>query len=174
MTYQLIETKTLGTAAASIEFTSIPQDGTDLLILTSLRSSDTGAYVNINIGFNSSTTGFSARWLYGLGSGGVGSATSIARYAGEVNTANDTSNTFSNGSIYIPNYAGSTDKSISSDSVRETNASANAMAIGAGLWSNTAAITSIQLDCSAGNYVAGSTISLYKITKGSDGTTVVS
>ena len=166
---KLIESKTLGTAAASIEFTSIPQTFTDLVIVCSLRSTDTGSFGNINLGFNSSTTGFSARWLYGLGSGGTGTSTSIARYAGEVNTANDTANTFNNSSIYIPNYAGDTNKSFSTDSVRETNASANAMAISAGLWSNTAAITSVQLDSSAGNFVIGSTVSLYGVLKGSDG-----
>jgi hypothetical protein len=166
---KLIESKTLGTAAASIEFTSIPQTFTDLFIVCSLRSSDSGSYVNINLGFNANTSNFSARWLYGLGSGGTGTANSIVRYAGEVNTANDTANTFNNSSIYIPNYTGSTHKSFSTDSVRETNASTNAMAISAGLWSDTSAITSVQLDSSAGNYVAGSTISLYGILKGSDG-----
>ena len=166
---KLIESKTLATAAAAIEFTSIPQTFTDLFIVCSLRSSDTGSFVNINLGFNSNTASFTARWLYGLGSDGTGSASFQGRYAGEVNTANDTANTFSNSSIYIPNYTGSTNKSFSTDSVRETNASANAMAISAGLWSNTAAITSFQLDASAGNFVVGSMVSLYGITKGSDG-----
>jgi hypothetical protein len=166
---KLIESKTLASAAAQIEFTAIPSTFTDLIILCSLRSTSTGDYVNINLGFNSNTANFTARWLYGLGSGGTGSASSIVRYAGEVNSANDTANTFSNSSIYIPNYTGSTNKSFGTDSVRETNAAANAMAISAGLWSNTASITSVQLDASGGNFVVGSTISLYGVLKGSDG-----
>jgi len=167
---KLIESKTLASAAAQIEFTAIPSTFTDLIILCSLRSTSTDAYVNINLGFNSNTANFTARWLYGLGSGGTGSASSLVRYAGDLNTANDTANTFSNSSIYIPNYTGSThSKSFSTDSVRETNASANASAISAGLWNDTAAITSVQLDSSDGNFVVGSTISLYGVLKGSDG-----
>ena len=72
--------------------------------------------------------------------------------------------------MYIPNYTGSTNKSISVDSVTENNATNNLMNIQAGLWSNTAAITSILFTSdTAGGFLAGSTISLYKITKGSDG-----
>jgi hypothetical protein len=42
--------------------------------------------------------------------------------------------------------------------------------MGTSLWSSTAAITSLAFsDISAANYLAGSTISLYKITKGTDG-----
>jgi len=65
MTMQLIETKTLLSAAASIEFTSIPQDGTDLLLLVSTRADGAGdAFIRPN----GSTSGLSARRLRGNGS----------------------------------------------------------------------------------------------------------
>ena len=60
-------------------------------------------------------------------------------------TTTDTPNTFSNGEMYVPNYAGSTQKSASLDSVAENNASTAYMAMQAGLWTGTAAITSIAL-----------------------------
>ena len=167
---QLIETKTLASAAASIEFTSIPQDGTDLVAVISARNSTTESVGLIS--FNGSTTGRTFRYLLGTGSSpssgtfdGYGFTTALSSY---------TANTFSNSQVYIPNYTGSTNKSYSLDDVTENNATAAFMLIGAGLWSNTSAITSVTFTASTGNLVAGSTISLYKITKGSDGTTVVS
>lgn len=170
MTLQLIETKTLGTTAASIEFTSIPQDATDLLILTSLRDNG-GVGQATNISFNGSTSDFSGRYLYGSGSSA--SSGVLARYVGSTRSDN-TANTFNSTSIYIPNYSGSTHKSFSVDNVTENNATAADQNIIAGLWSNTAAITSLAISPNANSWVAGSTISLYKITKGTDGIVVVS
>lgn len=174
MTYQLIETKTLGTAQASIEFTSIPQDGTDLLAFMSLRSVASAGVDELQLSFNSSTASFSQRYLRGAGSGGVASFTAT-RFLGAIPAATSTSSTFGNQSLYIPNYAGSTNKSFSLDSVSEDNASVAYQEISAGLWSNTSAITSITFNLVSGlNLLAGSTISLYKITKGSSGGVVVS
>ena len=170
MTMQLIETKTLGTAAASIEFTSIPQDGTDLLILTSVRDNG-GVGQATNISFNGSTSNFSSRYLYGSGSSA--SSGTLARYVGSTRSDN-TVNTFNNTSIYIPNYSGATQKSYSVDNVTENNAAASDQNIIAGLWADTAAITSLTISPNANSWVADSTISLYKITKGSSGGVTVS
>ena len=174
MTMTLIETKTLGTAAASIEFTSIPQTYTDLKLIVSGRA-DGGSYPGevgwaLTIGFNGSTSNFTARILAGNGAS-VSSATT-ARIIGFLTGAAATSNTFGSSSIYIPNYAGSTNKSFSGDAVSENNATTAFQRLCAGLWSNSAAITSIQLDVelgTGGNFVAGTTASLYGILKGSDG-----
>jgi hypothetical protein len=165
MTMTLIESKTLGTAAASIEFTSIPQDGTDLVVLYSLRTSSGGA-TNTLLTLNGSTSGFSNRNLFGDGTTKFSDTT--ARYIGVVTGSTDTANTFSNGMLTIPNYSGSTNKSFSAEDVSENNATTAYQSIVAGLWSNTAAITSLTITIS-GNLAVGSTISLYKITKGSDG-----
>ena len=167
---ELIESKTLGTAAASIEFTSIPQDGTDLVVLVSSRSDGAFTSSEIDIAFNGSSSNFTARYLYGGGSGS-GATTTDTTLVGVSSAANNTSNTFGNASIYIPNYTLSRNKTISTDSVGESNATTVYMAIAATLWSQTAAITSLTLRMDNGvrNFVAGSTASLYKITKGSDG-----
>jgi hypothetical protein len=165
MTMTLIETKTLGAAAASIEFTSIPQDGTDLVVLYSLRTSSGGA-TNTLLTLNGSTSGFSNRNLFGDGTSRFSDTT--ARYIGVVTGSTDTANTFSNGMLTIPNYSGSTNKSFSADDASENNATTAFASIVAGLWSNTAAITSLTITIS-GNLAVGSTVSLYKVTKGSDG-----
>jgi hypothetical protein len=162
----LIETKTLLSAAASIEFTSIPQDGTDLLLLVSGRSAGNGD-AQMNIKPNGSTSSLTIRRLQGDGSSA--SSSSGSELYARVNPNDTTANTFANTSIYIPNYSGSTNKSFSIDSVYENNATAAVQKISAGLWSSTAAITSITIAPNSSNFVTGTTASLYKITKGSDG-----
>lgn len=173
MTMTLIETKTLGSAQANIEFTSIPQDGTDLIVLLSDRmatANDTSIYIE----FNGSTTGYNMTRLGGTGSSIFSQAFS-EQIAASGQNANFTANTFGNDSIYIPNYTSSTSKTWSSDCVTENNATGAYSQIIAGLWSGTSAITSLLLKINGGsNLAAGTTVSLYKITKGSSGGVTVS
>jgi hypothetical protein len=164
---KLIESKTLGTAAASIEFTSIPQTFTDLVVVCSLRGDQNANNGFTNIGFNSSTSNFSTRFLQGDGSGAASSTGT--RGIAYLSNAFYTSNTWDSTAVYIPNYTGSTNKSFSADSVVENNATLGWQFIVSGLWSNTAAITSIQITPNTGNFIAGSIISLYGVLKGSDG-----
>ena len=143
-TFTLISSVTVGSGgAASIDFTSIPATYTDLCLKLSLRSTRTSQPVaDLRIAFNGSTTSFSIRDLYGTGSA-AGSATDT-NYLGGIDASTATSNTFANQDLYIPNYAGSANKSFSVDSVSEDNTSGGAYAfLVAGLWSNTAAINQI-------------------------------
>jgi hypothetical protein len=163
---ELIESKTLATAASQIEFTSIPQTFTDLVVLASLRGDETPF---LSLRFNGSTSNFTNRQLSGEGSP-VSSFTRTDTFAGYITQPSQTANTFASYGLYIPNYAGSTNKSFSIDYVTENNATTAFQGLVAGLWSDTSAITSIQFAIfGAGNYVAGSTISLYGVLKGSDG-----
>jgi hypothetical protein len=173
MTMTLIETKTLGTATAAIEFVSIPQDGTDLVVFAALRSSnslDGQNYGSASLSINGSTANQTRRNLIGLGSGAPESysGTSIGLLT---NGSTTTANTFSNSAMTFANYSGSTNKSISIDTVMENNGTLAFQDITAALWSQTAGITSLTFTAvgSGATLVAGSTISLYKITKGSDG-----
>jgi hypothetical protein len=171
---RLIETKTLTVAAASIEFTAIPQDGTDLVVLVSARSARTADVVDfIGLSFNGSTASRTGRDLRGNGSAASSNTHTDGNIA-NVSSATSTANTFGNTSIYIPNYTSSANKSASSDAVMENNATTSYQAIHAHLWSNTAAITSVTLTMILSTFAAGSTASLYKVTKGSDGIVTVS
>ena len=166
---KLIESKTLATAAASIEFTSIPQSFTDLVVVMSLRSARTNAVEGLLIAFNGSTANFTHRSLYGTLSSAASFSGSVGR-VGVINGDSSTSNTFANQSVYIPNYTGASNKSFSVDSASEDNSTSAWIELVAGLWSQTAAITSIRFTPDLGNnLLAGSTVSLYGITKGSDG-----
>lgn len=164
-TYTLIQSVTVGSAGAtSIEFGSIPQTYTDLQILISLRS-NTGTGDDVLIRFNGLTTNLSSRTLYGTGSaaGSLSYPTgpALINYTAATSA---TASVFGNGSIYIPNYAGSTNKSISGDGVAENNATASVQMLAAGLWSSTAAITQINILPNAGSaWLQYSSASLYGI-----------
>lgn len=162
MTMTLVETIEVGAGgAASISFTSIPQDGTDLVLKFSLRSS--GGDNVCFLRFNGSTSNYSNRYLNGTGSS-VSSGTDTSIYQ-SIATSSSTANTFSSGLSYIANYAVSQNKSVSSDSVNENNATGARQLLVAGLWSDTSAITSLSLVLAGNNFVENSTASLYKITK---------
>ena len=168
-TYKLISSVTVGSGgAAAIEFTSIPATYTDLLVKLSGRSSRSGAYgEEFLLTFNNITSGYSEQWLRGTGSTVAGSSFSGSsiQQLGQPGAA-ATANTFGNWEFYITNYAGSNNKSIILDGVTESNSATAGHALAylhAGLWSNSAAITSIKL--SAGSYLAEeySTAYLYGI-----------
>ena len=163
-TFELIASSTVGSGgAASIDFTSISSTYTDLVVKLSLRNTEDTiiAYVR----FNSSTTNLSFRNLYGAPTsvGSINGASNVTIYGG-ANASGYTANTFSNVDIYVPNYAGSTNKSLSIDGVSETDATENYLSITAGLWSDSAAITSVNIiPGSAGNFVEYSTAYLYGV-----------
>lgn len=158
--YVLLERTELNASAASVTFANIPQTGyTDLKIVVSGRT-DSGTGTGLDISFNGSTTGFTNRTVQGNGSAASSYGT-YNRNAGMINYSPDTASTFGNTEIYIPNYTSSNNKSYSADGVEENNATTAFMSMIAGLWSNTAAITSVGLSPMFGNFISGSTFSLY-------------
>jgi hypothetical protein len=163
-TFELIASSTVGSGgAASIDFTSIPSTFTDLCIKVSARSAASSVNPGLIIKFNGSSTGFTGRNVYGNGS----AAASYSDTSGEIGVLagnNATASTFGNAEIYIPNYAGSTNKSFSVDSVNENNATSASQFLYANLWSNTSAITSITLlSGGAVNLLQHSTAYLYGV-----------
>jgi hypothetical protein len=184
----LIERVELASNQSSVTFSSISSDFDDLMILLSVRSDDTSVsagYDPLLYRFNSSTTGYSGRQLYGTGSS-VGSGSEATRTSAEAGGTwgrlpnqgidNDimTSNTFSSVSMYVPNFASANYKSVSLDYVNENNGTTGYQEIVAHLWSNTSAISSISFALGLGSFVSGSSLTLFGITSGSDGTTTVS
>jgi hypothetical protein len=174
-TMSLISTITVGSGGATgIDFTSIPQTFTDLLLVTSLRSAFGSAYQDVPIYFNNNGSGYSMKKLFGNGSSsGTGTTSGSGAIAAVLcNAATSTSNSFSNCSIYISNYTGSTNKFYSIDSVYENNGATAFQEIQTGLWSNTSAINQIAVSGAGQTFVQYSTVSLYGILKGSGGATV--
>ena len=164
-TYTLIEAKTLTTTTASITFSSIPATYTDLLLKISSRNND--IYNEIHFRFNgNSGSNYSGLNLYGNGSIAQSSSSSSISSLQNLtveSVSGQTANTFGNTELYIPNYTSSNNKSVSADGVQENNATSAQAMLGAGLWAQTGAITSIEAFPSIGSFVADSTFYLYGI-----------
>jgi hypothetical protein len=164
-TYTLIASNTVGaTSVASVTFSSIPSSYTDLLIKLSTRGDRSATNAEYFVKFNTSSANFTYKLLQGNGAAAASSSGSTG-LAGVSDAATNTASTFANSEMYIPNYAGSTNKSFSIDSVTENNTTTPIyMYMIAGLWSNSAAISTIELyPESATNWVQYSTFYLYGI-----------
>jgi hypothetical protein len=161
----LVQTITVGpSGASSIQFTGIPQTGTDLLLLVSDKTNNTadaaGLYLTFNGGLGGNDT-----ILYG-DYGNVRASSNGLGFAGYFQMSTG-ANVFGNKSIYVTNYAGSQQKMFSSEAVNELNTGFNIrMSISGTISPVTAAITSMLLSPGSGvNFVEHTTASLYIITK---------
>jgi len=164
-----ISTVTVGSGgASSIDFTSIPQTYTDLVIKISARNDRANVVDYYKVKFNSSATSYSERVVYGNGTNPTSESNNATTYAFNfaINGASSTASTFSNTEFTIPNYTSANFKSYSTDAVTENNATTAYAALTGGLWSNTAAITSISFEsANFANFVQYSTATLYGIRK---------
>ena len=121
---------------------------------------------------NSATTGYTYKILQGDGSAVSSLDQSNAGLfsdgilVGGTTQSNNTASTFASTEVYIPNYAGSNNKSISADGATEGNTANTLLVMTAGLWSSSAAITSITLEpwqSIAFNFLENSTAYLYGV-----------
>jgi hypothetical protein len=169
-TYEKIATATVGSGGTpAIEFNTILANWTDLCVKVSLRSTVAGSSQDdLNVTFNGSSSSYTWRNILGAGSGtpiSQNGSTAYIRMSACIPNAGTTSSTFGNAELYIPNYTASVNKSVSIDMVSEQNATSTYMGLVAGLWSNTAAITSITLTGASGNIAEYSSATLYGIKK---------
>lgn len=155
-TYEPIATQTLGSATATVTFSSIPGTYTDLVIVFDGLASasqtfsiqyngDTGSnYSNTNLGGDGSTA-----------SSGRDTSQTSAKMGINYSTGR------SNFILNIMNYANST---TNKTALCRSNAAVGEVNARVGLWRNTAAITSvlIKMDSTA-TFTSGSTFSLYGI-----------
>lgn len=176
-TMTLISAQTVGSGgASSITFSSIPQTYTDLVLYASTRVNNNGEGSNPPISrgevtFNGNGTSYSISMLYALPNqspninSAAGANSGRSFYFGTSTSQLATSNTFSNFSVYIADYASSKPKTYSIDDVIETNSASGMLDICSGCWNNSAAITSIKVnpyDLAAG-FSQHSTMYLYGI-----------
>jgi hypothetical protein len=161
-TYEKIATTTLGSAAATVTFNSIPSTYTDLVLITNEKQSSGGTRASA-LRFNSdSGSNYSQTGLYGTGSAAGSFRTTNAAYLYYGYYAFSTTSNFNfNSIVQINNYSNTTtNKTVLS---RANNADNGVDAI-VGLWRSTAAITSITLSMETlSNFTTGCTFTLYGI-----------
>lgn len=165
-TYTLISSVNLSGGASSITFSSIPNTYTDLVLKLSGRTDRVAINCNCFLTFNgSSAAAYGDRDLTGSGSAASSSndVSATSAFIGGLPGSSATASTFGNLEIYIPNYAGSTNKPYGDAAVAENNATAAQMSLIAGLWTNTSAITSITLTASGFNFIQNTNAYLYGI-----------
>ena len=153
-TYEPIATTTLGSAASSITFSSIPSTYTDLRLVFQQLSSG----VQSVLWFNGDTSNnYSYTVLYGSGS-------SAGSFRGSLTIPlhlSSGANTFYTVDFF--SYAGSTYKTVLTTTNEDSNGSGY-VGNSVGLWRSTSAINQIQISTNgSGNWNAGTTATLYGI-----------
>ena len=166
-TMTLIQSVTVPSGgSASIDFTSIPSTYTDLCIKVSGRSSRANATDGLRLQFNGSSSAvYSTRRLYAYSTTPASDSLtgSAFIYADPLDAATNTASTFTNTEIYVPNYAGSVNHSVSLDTIAESNTATPYMTLSAGLWANATPIVQVTLTSDVGSFVQYSTAYLYGI-----------
>jgi len=160
-TYEPIATTTLSSSAASITFSSISSSYTDLrLVLLSLGDNTAGPQLRIN---NDSSSLYSYTYLAGSGSGvssGTGSSNLIATYW----TTGYPTDSTPMLTVDFFNYTGSTNKTMLLTTSMDKNGSGEVNRAVA-MYASSSTISSILIRRASGNYIAGTTATLYGILK---------
>jgi hypothetical protein len=159
ITYEPIATTTLGTAEATVTFSSISGSYTDLILITNSATgvNDIDMYVQVN-----SDTGGNYSWTRVRGDGSAASSgnttsSSLGYRVGNMSGSDVGQN---NAVIQFQNYSNTTTyKTLLS---RSNNASLLVEAY-VGLWRSTSAINTIAIKTQSGNFSTGSTFTLYGI-----------
>ena len=161
-TYEPIATTTLGSAAASITFSSIAGTYTDLRLVFVGQAGTLDTFANFRVTFNSDNgTNYSRTTVSGNGSTASTSRSTSQSYI-DLARANLSTSFPSMHTIDLFSYAGSTNKTILITSAMDFNGS-GAVEYLVGLWRNTSAITTIKIETSDNQYLAGTTATLYGI-----------
>lgn len=163
---QPIYTQTVGAGGTGgVTFNNIPQTFTDLMIVGSSRAAFAVESIAGALRFNGDTANNYSDTAISNASSSRNSNNSFM-YAWYSVGSTGTANTFGNGMAYIPNYTSSNFKQVIGDYVPEGNISSFTTGLGllAGLWRNTAAITSITCFPGGGStFTQYTTFSLYGI-----------
>ena len=165
VTYEPIATTTLGTAAASITFSSIASTWTDLLLIYSGKVT---AVCSSQIIFNGATTNYTNAAMYAYSSvlGKNNFANSSSIYMGGSLTFGSSTTAFAMGRAEIFSYASTTiNKSVLVSTGSDISASTGGeVSQLAGCWHSTAAITSLSItNDGSTTFQVGTTATLYGI-----------
>lgn len=173
---ELIRRVTVPSQASSIVINSIPGTYTNLYIKLSLRFARSAVDTPWGVKFNGSASSFASRLLFAFPTGTPGSQAPTA-YVGWANAASNTANTFTTVAMTIFDYASSTEhKSFNTISTQENNGTSVGLSHSTMSWLSTSPITSIEIydQATGSNIMPYSSVTIYGVSVGSDGTTTVS
>lgn len=162
-TYEPIATNTLGSAASSVTFSSIPSTYTDLVIICSVFNSADGTATEFQ--FNSDTgTNYSNTFLEGNGSTASSSKESNQS---SIQMSYNIGGNSTNPCITVANIQNYSNSTTNKTLLGRWNSGSGGTYPGTGavvgLWRSTSAITSVLIKTGSGNFNAGSTFTLYGI-----------
>jgi hypothetical protein len=157
-TYEKIATQTLGSAAASVTFSSITGTYTDLIVVLNFGAATAGQ--DLGVRFNGDTSSnYSDTRIYGNGTSAI-TARSTNNTKIDVDNGGVSTTLTALDTIQIMNYSNTTTYKTTLIRVADAGKSTEAVV---GLWRNTAAITSLDFFMTSGNILSGSTFTLYGI-----------
>jgi hypothetical protein len=168
--FSLIQTQALAADAGSVTFSAIPGTYEHLMILWTARGTDAGN-PDVYLQFNGDTgANYDRELLVGVSAAPASGATvgqTALQAIGTMPGSTADAGRAAGGTIRIASYARTTFwKTAVGDfsDIRATSAGNQLAGMAGGIWRSTAAITSVTLLPSAGNFLAGSVFSLYGIT----------
>jgi hypothetical protein len=162
-TYTPIATTTLGTAAASVTFSSISGSYTDLVVISDCSVGSGTLYFGYQVGNGSVDTGANYSYTYLLGSGSAASSGLVSSSTILEPFTNTGANNRLNVITSFENYSNTTTYKTS---LTRSNSPSDTRAVTAsvGLWRSTSAINTIKIfSIAANNFNVGSTFTLYGI-----------
>lgn len=165
-TYDLIEEKVLGTATASVTFSSIPNTYKDLVLeLALVRTDRSGTDDWVMLRINGDTgSNYSKTYLFGTGSSvGSGRDTNQSNvvFTENMPTANTTAGVFGTASSNFMSYANT---NVNKTMITRSSASSSVVAASVTLWRSTSAINTLLLYPQYGpNFVSGCVFRLWGI-----------
>ena len=161
ITYEPIATTTLGSAAASVTFSTISGSYTDLVLVANLNGSGGNGNANIAVTVNSDTgSNYSGTRLTGDGSSASSNRNSSQTAMFIVNTGASLNAQWGTFICHFMNYSNTTTYKTAINRFGtaggETTANVN-------LWQSTSAINTIKVETTTNNYASGSMFTLYGI-----------
>jgi len=153
-TYEPITTQTLGTAIASVTFSSIPQTYTDLVVVINHSGAGDNFYFQLNsdTGSNYSDTGL------------VGNGTSATSIRNNSQTRAIVGGSYtSNMGVSVINFMNYSNTTTNKTIISRNGTASNVTRLTNNLWRSTAAISTIYFVLATGNFAVGSTFTLYGI-----------
>lgn len=159
-TFSQIASTTLGSAASSVTFSSIPATYTDLVLVLNLFTSATTCNLVINVNGDTGSN-YSVTFLSGTGGSAQSSRSSNQASMNFVWTSASFNNTSASAIVNFQNYSNTTTYKTA---LGRYNVVAGEVTETVNLWRSTAAISSMEIKTNSNVYAAGSTFNLYGIT----------